>query len=59
MQRVNVKMKQYFSKTKKRWMDFKVGDCEIKLKKSGYRIRPKPADLKEFRKLCRRMNENK
>ena len=31
--------KQYFSKIKKRWIDFKVTDCEVSLRKCGYRIR--------------------
>ena len=31
--------KQYFSKTKKKWIDFKVTDCEASLRKYGYRIR--------------------
>ena len=34
--------KQYFSKTKKRWMDFKPSDVEKELKKYKYRIRTKP-----------------
>ena len=35
-------VKQYFSKTKRRWMDFKPLDIEKELKKYKYRIRIKP-----------------
>jgi hypothetical protein len=35
-------MKQYFSKTKKKWIDFTQWDCEESLKKYKYKIREKP-----------------
>ena len=34
-------MKQYFSKTKKIWIDFKATDCEKSLRKYKYKIRTK------------------
>lgn len=39
-------MKQYFSKLKKRWMDFKPTDVESQLRKYKYLIRTKPKKRK-------------
>jgi hypothetical protein len=36
-----ITMKQYFSKLHKKWINFKVTDCEESLLKYGYKIRVK------------------